>query len=200
MSENELPPNVYRLQQQDFDAIPGSPWVYWIDESMRKLFTELQKLEDVAHPCQGMTTADNERFLRNWWEIGIPSITRGCKNQGMAVLTGKKWFPYMKGGGFVKWYGLRHLIINWQDDGTEIRATGRATLRNQSYYFQDGVTWSSLSAKGFAVRWMEYGFLFDDKGSCGFPISCSKYDLIAILNSSFTGFALNLLNPLVSPK
>jgi len=123
---------------------------------------------------------------------------QNCKNHEKSILTGKRWFPYMKGGGFVKWYGLRHLLINWHNDGEEIRATGRATLRNQNYYFLDGVTWSSLSTKGFAVRWMEPGFLFDDKGSCGFPISCSKYDLIAILNSSFTGFALSLLNPSIS--
>jgi hypothetical protein len=198
MIDAPLPQGVSRLSQKKFAAIPGSPWVYWIDERIRNLFKELPKLEDVAHPCQGMTTADNERFLRCWWEIGKNIIVLGCPTREHSIFTGKRWFPYMKGGGFVKWYGLRQLIINWKNDGEEIRATGRATLRNQNYYFRDGVTWSSLSAKGFAVRWMESGFLFDDKGSCGFPISCSKHSLIAVLNSSFTSFALNLLNPSIS--
>ena len=198
MSDIKLPSEVYRLHQGDIGAIPGNPWVYWVTKNIRTLFTDLPKLGDVAHPCQGMTTADNVRFLRYWWEIEKNSINLKCKSRPDSIDSHMQWFPYMKGGGAVKWYGLRNLIINWRNDGEEIRLTGRATLRNQGFYFQDGVTWSSLSTKGLTVRWMEPGFLFDDKGSCGFPISCNKFDLIAILNSSFTSFALNMLNPSVS--
>ena len=74
MTDALLPPDVYRLAQKEFEAISGKPWVYWIDKSIRQLFEKLPKLEDVAHPCQGMTTANNERFLRNWWEVGRSSV------------------------------------------------------------------------------------------------------------------------------
>lgn len=89
-----LPPNVYRVAQRRFDAIPTAPWVYWVPEGTRLLFEELTGLGEVSQPRQGLATTYNFRFLRYWWEVGHVSIAFGCCNSGDARARGGKWFPY----------------------------------------------------------------------------------------------------------
>ena len=79
---------VNRYRQGDFDAIEGAPWVYWITPTLRIIFSNKQ-LGDVSPPRQGLATADNFRFLRYWWEIGISHSARGCKSSGDALLRGR---------------------------------------------------------------------------------------------------------------
>ena len=188
MSEMKLPNQVYRLRQADFGAIPGSPWVYWVSDSLRKKFSATP-LELIAKPRQGTATSDNTRFLRFWWETFFNS-GEGRKN--------KKWFPYMKGGNFRKWYGNQLYVVNWKADAKEIRAFKRAVIRNNDYYFREGITWSDLSSTGFSVRYLPPGFIFDVKGSSGFPDSKLLFTVMAVMNSPWMNYALGLLNPTVS--
>ena len=194
----DLPPNVYRLPQRAFDAIPGSPWVYWIPDGLRRLFEELPSLGDVARPRQGTATSDNARFLRFGWEMGWSHIAFGCHNRVEARTSGKKWFPYMKGGAYRKWYGNQDYVVNWGDGSAEIAAFDRAVIRNPDYYFREGVTWSDLSSTGFGVRYLPPGFVFDVKGSSGFPSPEHRLIVLSMMNSPWMGFALALLNPTVS--
>lgn len=105
LRQGEADPIVYRYRQSDFAAIPGSPWVYWITSGLRQLFQTLPKLGDEAKPAVGQNTGDNFRFLRYWWEVGTTAIAFSCENQHAATASLKKWFPYMKGGSFCRWYG-----------------------------------------------------------------------------------------------
>jgi len=200
----DLPPNVYRIPQCTFDAIPGSPWVYWIPEGLRRLFEELPSLGEVAHPVVGLQTGENSRFLRYWWEVGRVRIGFGCRDRDEARASGKKWFPYMKGGAYRKWYGNQEYVVNWENDGSEIqnlyKPGGRLASRpqNTDYYFREGVTWSDLSSKGFGVRYLPAGFVFDVKGSSGFPPVDLIFTVLALMNSPWMTFALGLLNPTVS--
>ena len=83
-----LPPNVYRIAQRRFDAIPGSPWGYWVSESIRALFESLPTLGDMARPRQGLATADNTRFLRCWWEVGLQRVAVNCQGQPCSKMGG----------------------------------------------------------------------------------------------------------------
>jgi len=198
MTETPLPANVYRLAQRRFDAIPGSPWVYWVSDNLHRVFEETQGLGDSADVGQGMSTSDNTRFLRCWWELSLGLISFGCQNPALSKLGGFRWFPYMKGGGSRKWYGHLEFAINWHNDGLEIRSTGRCTIRNSHRYFRSGITWSSLTSKSFSARVMPSGYLFDDKGSsCGIDNTILA-SALGFLNSSFASYLLNLLNPSVS--
>ncbi|MGQ9910665.1 MAG: BREX-1 system adenine-specific DNA-methyltransferase PglX [Candidatus Flexifilum sp.] len=109
--------NVYHAAPHHFDAIPGAPWAYWVSEKIRALFRALPKLGDVAEPRQGLATADNFRFLRLWWEVGTGRIGFGCASRAAAAASGRRWFPYMKGGAYRKWYGNQEYVVNWHDDG-----------------------------------------------------------------------------------
>ncbi len=195
-------PNVYLAAYRDFRAIPGAPWVYWIPEGIRRLFRELPKLGEVAQPRQGLATADNFRFLRYWWEVGLARIAFDCHDRDEAQTTGKRWFPYMKGGAYRKWYGNQEYVVNWWQDGAEIQnfygPNGRLASRpqNTDYYFREGVTWTLISAKGFSARYMPRGFIIGHKGPASFFTSFERYALgLALLNSKAAIALLEAISP-----
>ncbi|HPZ76332.1 MAG TPA: BREX-1 system adenine-specific DNA-methyltransferase PglX [Thermosynergistes sp.] len=198
-------PIVYRYRQDDFDAIPGSPWVYWITPGLREVFEKFPKLGEIAQPRQGLATADNFRFLRFWWEAGLDRIGFGCKNTREAQATGKRWFPYMKGGGFKRWYGNQEYVVNWERNGAEIRnfinpETGKAYSRpqNTDYYFRRGVTWSKVSSGNFCVRLSPGGFIFDVAGCSVFPPEDHLLGFLGILNSKFIQALLKYISPTIN--
>ena len=189
-------PAVYRYRQGDFDAIPGSPWVYWITPGLRKVFETFPRLGEIAQPRQGLATADNFRFLRYWWEPGIRRIGFDCRNSKEAEITGKRWFPYMKGGGFRRWYGNQEYVVNWERDGEEMRSFVPSVIRNPDYYFRRGVTYSYLTSGNFSARLSPGGFVFDVAGSSLFPDDIPL--ILAVLNSRFALYGLRLINPTVN--
>ena len=198
MSEKKLPNQVYRLRQGDFGAIPGSPWVYWLKRELRNLFINSSSIESVVHPKTGLATADNVRFLRFWWEIPVEFIKFNCPSLDISSNCGLHWFPYMKGGGIKKWYGNQNHVVNWFRNAIELKAYERSAIRNPNYYFDEGITWSDVSGKGFAVRYLPPGFIFDMKGSSGFPARDELLVAIAVMNSPWMNYALGLLNPTIS--
>jgi hypothetical protein len=200
-------PLVFRYRQADFDAIPGSPWVYWITPGLRRLFETLPKLGDVAQPRQGLATADNFRFLRYWWEVGTERIAFGCRDAQEAKRSKKRWFPYMKGGSFRRWYGNQEYVVNWEKDGEEIKSyicerypyldgKWEWVAKNPDYYFRRGVTYSYLTSGNFSARLSPGGFIFDVAGSSLFPRDVTL--VLATLNSRFALYGLRLINPTVN--
>ena len=198
----EIDPTVFHYLQADFDAIPGSPLVYWITPGLRRLFVELPKLGEIAPPKHGMSTGDNSRFLRFWWEAGASKVGFGCKNREEAQAKGMKWIPYMKGGGFGRWYDNQEIILNFKQNGEELLASrddGTAPGHrhdNPNFYFLRGVTYSFLTSARFSARLSPGGFIFDVAGSSLFPEDVSL--VLAVLNSSFAAYALKLINPTVN--
>ncbi len=187
--------HIYEYCQGDFAAIPGSPWVYWITPTLRKLFATLLKLESMGQPKQGTATSDNTRFLRFWWEVDHSSLSRNSLTAGDAKTSGKKWFPYMKGGTFQRWYGNQTYLVNWGEDAREIRAFDRAVIRNPTFYFRRGVTWTDLTTGRFSARLSPGGFVFDVSGSSVFPDDVEL--VLAVMNSTWGQYALKLINPTV---
>jgi hypothetical protein len=194
---NNLPANVYRVRQRDFAAIAREPWVYWIPDDLRHLFASLPSLEDVAEPKLGMTTSNNFRFVRGWWEVGRKHIGFGCHDAAEAQETGKRWFPYMKGGGYRKWYGNQHYIVDWANNG-ELIKSARSYPRAKEYYFREGITYSFLTSLQFNARYFPEGFIFDVAGSSIFTDEANVMDLLAIVNSNWARFVLQLINPTVN--
>ncbi|HUM33721.1 MAG TPA: BREX-1 system adenine-specific DNA-methyltransferase PglX, partial [Candidatus Saccharicenans sp.] len=202
-------PKVFFCKQQDFDAIPGKPWVYWLPEKLRNLFKQFSKLGEIAEPKQGLATADNNRFLRMWWEVGLVSIGSGMKDRNEAKNSGLKWFPYMKGGTPFRWYGNQEYTVNWHNDGAEIKewiifkypylkGKWEWVVKNVDYYFRRGVTWSKVSSSGFAARIIPTGFIFSDAGMACFPSENLLELILALLNTRVAEFILSALNPTIN--
>ena len=143
----------FRASAEDFKKIPGSPIAYWLMKSVLEHFSKEKTLGDISKPRQGATTSDNDRFLRLWHEIYQNKFITSCSSLEDAELSKNKWFPYNKGGSFRKWYGNQDFVINYEDDGLELKAFhdvlnktkpgGR--LKNQIYYFKPSVSWSKMT-------------------------------------------------------
>lgn len=187
---------------EDFAAIPGSPIVYWLSEKMRGTFASGRPLSDVANLRQGLATADNNRFLRQWWEVSGTRCALACTSREEAAATRARWFPYNKGGEFRKWYGNQEFVVNWENDGAEIRTFGtdaggrpRSRAQNTDTYFSPSVAWSDISSSEAAFRRFPSGFIHDVKGMSAFG-SAELLDQIAVLmNSSMAREILKAIAP-----
>lgn len=182
----------YTVQSDRYSHIPGQPIAYWVSNSFANLFKE-KAISSYGDSRQGLITGDNERFLKMWFE---PNATK------ISLFVGNKWFPYNKGGLYRKWYGNNDLVVNWQNDGFEIKnhkdKQGKLLSRPQNlqYYFRQSITWTALTSGLFNARYSSDGFIFDAKGSSFFVHQTTKYySMIAYFNSKVTNYILKVIAP-----
>lgn len=196
---------VYHDTQKDFDAILGSPWVYWVSGGLRAIFSANQNLRSLTEIRQGLATADNFRFLKYCWEIGYNSIGFNCSSREECETRPEKWYPYNKGGSFLRWYGNQDYCINYGQNGFEIKAWAdplygnsgwSRIIKSTEFYFRRGVTYSYLTSATFSARISLGGFIFDVAGSSLFPENVNLF--LALLNSSLARYLLKLINPTVN--
>lgn len=186
----------FECDQQDFDQIPGSPIVYWLSDSMRKTFSIGKPLEEVSKPRQGLATADNNRFIREWWEVSQSRSSFNCTSHEEAATNGKHWFPYNKGGEFRKWYGNQDYVINWEHDGRDIYDfRPRSVVRNPKFYFRESVSWSKISSSDPAFRYFPSGFIFDVAGTSIFSSNELRPEILGFSNSSTAHAQLTAIAP-----
>ena len=193
----------FQAKQKDFEKIPGSPIAYWVSDKIREIFEKNQRLGDVGEAKTGMTTADNDRFLRLWNEVNILK-SEFCTQDFQNSFNGKKWYPYNKGGEFRKWYGNREYLINWENNGKEIKenkdSKGKklASVRSENLYLKESLTWSFVSSSAFGIRYSPIGTLFDNGGSSYFTNSENINYILGYLGSKLVFKLLMLLNPTLS--
>lgn len=159
----------------NFSKIPGSPIAYWLSTNMVNDFSLGTVLKENGDTRQGMATSDNNRFLRLWTEVSNHSLGLNCASAEDAIRIHKKWYPYNKGGEFRKWYGNIDYVINYEDDGLEVKAyatslykTATRTIKSMSEYFKPCLSWSKISSGSIAFRYYPQGFIFDVAGCCIF--------------------------------
>ncbi|SDC56450.1 BREX-1 system adenine-specific DNA-methyltransferase PglX [Geotoga petraea] len=192
--------NWYTAKQNDFKKIPGSPIAYWVSDKIYDIFENSKKLSEFGDARQGLATSDNKRFLRLWHEVSKNNVGFGYENREQAKESGLKWFPYNKGGDFRKWYGNNDYIVNWENDGYEIRNffDDRGKLRsrpqNTNYYFREGLTWSKISSSKISFRQKFNGNIFDVAGTTFFPDENILY-LNGVLNSKLSLNFLYFMSP-----
>jgi type II restriction/modification system DNA methylase subunit YeeA len=192
----------YRCQTSDFTKIPGAAIAYWVSDKVRDIFAHHPPLGSIAEAKQGLATADNNRFLRYWFEVSMQRIGLGMKDRAEAHASGKKWFPYNKGGEFRKWYGNQDYVVNWENDGEEIKAfcfdngKQRSVVRNPNFYFRESVSWSRISSGTAAFRFYEKGFVFDCAGCCFYSDNNGLLPVVmCIVNSIIAVQVLEILAP-----
>ena len=188
--------------QDEFKKIPGSPVAYWVSERVREVFEEGTLLGKLVDAKQGLATADNDQFLRRWHEVDQGKCSYHSRSRDAAAQSGKKWFPYNKGGEFRKWYGNQEYLVNWENDGHAIRAFGtedggraRSRPQNTEFYFSPSVTWSFVSSSYFGVRYSDAGAVFDVGGSSAFPSECDHLWVTGFLCSKQVYEFMRVMNP-----
>lgn len=185
----------YTYSQFDFSKIPCSPIAYWVSERFIRNF-KFKKLADYAAPRFGMSTSDNNKFVRAWYEIGINKFAFPVHHY-VDVDKTKKWYPYNNGGEYRRWYGNNIDVVNWENDGAEIKNFGRAAIRNKNYYFSSGITWTAISSAKISVRSFGYGYLFSSAGFCVF-LNDLKFYMLAFTNSIVCNQILKVLSPTIN--
>lgn len=188
--ERKVDPDFLKMKSaSDFRKIPGSPIAYWLSAAAQNIFESSQGLDNYAEPRQGLATADDERFLRDWSEISYG-------NASFSGSTDAKWFGFSKGGEYRRWYGNQSVVVNWQHDGSELKNFGRSVIRNENYYLKPAASWSLISSKGSSFRYTPSGFIFGHKGPAIFPRqNCEISAVLSFVNSSTCKFLLEILSP-----
>ncbi|SMY16237.1 BREX-1 system adenine-specific DNA-methyltransferase PglX [Photobacterium aquimaris] len=194
-------------KQNEFSKIPGSPIAYWANEVVFTTFEKNKKMSDVFETREGLATGSNDLFMRNWHEVSLSNISFSTTSSNKKSVS-EKWFPYIKGGSTRKWYGNFEYVVNWLNDGIELRNfkdenTGRIRSHNYNgdYAFRSGLTWSGISSSNFSVRHVPEGFKFDAKGPMAFetfPGTLNTSSLI--LNSNVSNYFLKMLAPTLDFK
>ena len=212
-SENKISENIesnekgnlikFQAKQKDFEKIPGSPIAYWVSDKVREIFEKNQKLGDIGEAKQGLATADNNRFLRLWNEVNYNKIGYNMSNSQEALESKKKWFPYNKGGEFKKWYGNQEYLVNWENDGYEIKnfydekGKLRSRPQNTEYYFKESISWGLITSAGSSFRYFPKGFVYDVSGMSYF-LEKNQFNYLGILNTKIYGDLTKIINPTIN--
>ena len=192
----------YELKQEVLLTLPGSPIAYWLSPAMTRAFTTGKPLGEIAAPKQGLATADNSRFLRQWFEVSRSRTCFDADSREIAAACGAKWFPYNKGGDYRKWWGNQEHVVNWSNDGTEIQnfrdATGKQRSRpqNMDSYFRPATSWSKVSSGSPAFRYYPKGFIYDVAGTSIFTNTRSHtLEILGYTNSHICELMLKAVAP-----
>ena len=193
----------FKADQEDYFKIPGHPISYWVSKDLLTAFTKGRKLGEMADSKQGLATADNNRFLRLWYEVDIDKVTFSCKNEEESSLGLYKWYPYNKGGEFRKWYGNNDYVVNWEYNGREIRnfidekGKLRSRPQNTQFYFRESFSWSLVTSSVAAFRYKPVGHIFDVAGMSCFSQTNLLY-LLALCNTKVVMKILEIIAPTIN--
>lgn len=183
-----------KAKVDNFEKIPGAPVAYWVSEKLFAIFNSKPKLSKFCEPKQGLITGDNDRFLKLWFEVNGDKVALNGEK-------GKKWVPINKGGEYRKWYGNHEYIVNWENDGYEIKnffdEKGKLKSRPQNldFNFRDALSWSLVTSGGFSVRMYDKRFAFNVAGISCFPDKKWIIYLNGLLNCKIVSEITQILNP-----
>ena len=185
----------YEQNTDNFSKIPGSPVAYWVSKAFIKTFDE-KKIDNYGSTNNGFTTGDNNKFLRQWYEVSYSKINFAASDIDDACQSKAIWFPYNKGGAFRKWYGNNDYVINWYDNGFDIKAYGHLVPRSMKYQFKASISWSKITSSVSSFRIKSAGTMFDVAGLSLFlrDEEISNY-ILALCNSCYAQKCLEFLSP-----
>lgn len=182
--------------QENFSKIPGSPVAYWLSSAVIAPYQE-KTISDYGYARSGLQTGNNDLFLKYWDEVDFNKIAFGMKSKQQFIASKRKWTPQIKGGEYRKWYGNFDYIVNWENDGHDIRSCSSCRLNamgNDELFFKSGVTWSHTTSSVFGARFLPNGFLFNVEAPTLFVDESHTLYFLALLNSCVSQLYLNAIN------
>lgn len=192
----------FEANQTNFDKIPGSPVAYWVSAATLNSFYCLN-IGELAKPRQGLATGCNDIFIRLWHEVSHNNTYYSATNIEEAVSSKRKWFPYNKGGDYRRWYGNNEYVVNWKQDGQQIRnftdekGKLRSRPQNTQFYFKECISWSLISSGRVAFRYKSFGHIFDVSGMSCFADN-HLYYLLGLCNSPVVDAFLAIFAPTIN--
>lgn len=187
---------------ENYLMIPESPICYWINKNFVKIFNTNKKMCEITELRQGLATSDNNRFLRLWYELNFDKIGFNSKNSKEALHLQKKWYPFNKGGKYRKWYGNQDYVINYENDGEELKnfaaekyKSFTRTIKSISMYFKPNIAWSLITDR-ISFRYFQEGFIFDHASGAIFTDNPNY--ILGLLNSNISQYMLESISPTVN--
>jgi hypothetical protein len=193
--------HAYTFLQSRFAEISGSPMIYWWPEEFRQAYLEAPKLSELGETKHGVSTCDNKRFLRQYWEVGINAIDIISQTSNLDVNSQDFiWEPYIKGAKKNRWFEALNNVVKWHKNKKElwqrVKDIKGGMIQNEGKYFQQGLAFSYIGTSGFLCRLRKFKSIFDVSGSSIFCDDPEKMQVI--LSSNLSGFVSQSLNPTVN--
>lgn len=188
--------NRFKSSQSNFSKIPGSPVAYWMSEAFISAYS-CKKVSDYGFARSGLQTGNNDLFLKLWQEVSHSDIAFNMSSKKQYLKTGRKWTPQIKGGSYRKWYGNYDYVVNWKNDGEQIRSCDGCRLNamgNDDLFFREGITWSHTTSSVYGARFLPSGFLFNVEAPTLFVDKNVNSYILAFLNSCVAQKYLNAIN------
>jgi type II restriction/modification system DNA methylase subunit YeeA len=194
-----------QISVENFKKIPGMPIAYWASENLIQDFEKAKKMDDCLDVRQGLATGKNAEYIRQWYEVEQEKSKFDSKNAEDLIVTKKKWIPYNKGGQRRQWYGNYDYLVDWENDGYDIKnfrdSNGKLRSRpqNTGYYFREAITWGLITSGGFSIRYRTPGGIHDVSGMSAFYNGKSdlKY-ILGLMGSSISNYIFKMLNPTIN--
>ncbi len=190
--------NYYKANSLIFSRIPGNPIAYWVSEALINIFADHKRIENYLDTAQGMKTLNNDLFIKSWFELEQ-------KKSSIFNKVNAKWFPLNHGGEYKKWYGNNECLIDWENDGENIKKLAKKkynsitrTVTGMGHYFKSGVSWSAISMKSIGARYFPKGFIFSNAGMCAFGESGLLVHICGLLNSSSSEKIASIICPTIN--
>lgn len=188
--------HVFVQNPTDFSKIPGIPLSYYTSSKVRELFANNKSLSSSSDIRTGMQTGDNNKFLRNWYEVNYSAINSPSDD----YVPSNRWYLYAKGGDFRRWYGNIEHVVDWKNEGHEIKnlkvnGVLRSRVREIGNYFVKAATWSFISSSYFGCRFKPSGVFFDVAGSCALEKNNNYREIVSFLCSKVASTLLSTTNP-----
>ena len=185
----------YEIDSHSFIKIPGSPIAYWGSKSVYSSFARGTRLDELCSPRVGLQTSDNEKFLRNWYEVSKTNINANCSSYANSLSSDCKFYFHNKGGSFRRWYGNISTVLNYQHNGEELRGRKNSAVIPNDIVFKPQISYSRLGGLPISARAYPTGMTFDSAAVCIFPNHDKELYVLALLNS----FVVNLFSSMISP-
>ena len=182
----------YTFKQDEFLKVPGYALAFWLPIKILDSFDF--RISNIAVAKKGLSTGDNNRFLRLWQEVS----KEGSIYDAEDFNNENAWYPINKGGIYRKWYGNNEYVIYWKNNGELIKKFSGSVIRNPQYYLQESLTWTMLSASCFGIRYSKPGKLFEGAGPSLFAKSDYMFYLLGFLCSKIGNMIIRALNPTVN--
>ncbi|MGR5333601.1 BREX-1 system adenine-specific DNA-methyltransferase PglX [Photobacterium damselae] len=187
----------YRASANDFHVIPNNPMAYWVTDRVRTLFGEHEHVSKLVSGKNGITSGDNDVFLRLWYEVDRSRISMNTMSREEAKESNAKWFPHNKGGSFRKWYGNMDYVLDWENDGQSLwDFRPKATVRNPDFFFKESISWSDVVTGPLSFRYYPQGFTFDAAANSVFYEDEELFaPIMSLANNSLVKHMAPILNP-----
>ena len=185
----------YFVSAAELKQIPGNPIAYWISNAGYQAFS-LPTMSEVGSTRRGLQTGNKDEFIRNWFECEAENIEWRKLSKEDASNSEAKWFQFNNGGIFRKWYGNLDLVVNWRNDGQDIKNSGKAIIPSESLYFKSAVCWARLTTGNNAFRLHPHGVIPGDLSPCFYSHELEL--AMAYYNSKCANYFLNAINPTIT--